>query len=333
MEDINFKHYIDLLKSGGKIKSKKVDESELTFYLNDEGRLVSEDEHGLTSISGLSDIELFFVVDNAQNVGDFVIEEIKTENNSSENSAFESDFERAILIGKGLKNNGYSLDDIYEMYNCNNYVKRYIDSLSPEVLDLFDDRNPTKINKLRQDSKKESDLNKLLENLFDSGMIVVLDPSGKSREYVIEGGMLQATLEDGFSKKSGFLAEARLSEDLERIYKGEVEAGNLLPEIVFRDEKAMEKVKFGIDTARLFRERLNFTLDDFESAYEQDPDFRYAVDLLDTSVWERTNHSEILFAGDILKDAMKSITSSDIRKYGAFDQMQATEEKMDKGEL
>ena len=333
MEDINFKYYIEILKSGGKIKTKKYDESELIFYINESGKLVSEDEHGLTTETGLSDIELFFVLDNAQNVGDYIVEVLSSdETRNYTESTFENDFERAVLIGKQLKDNAYDLDDIYEMYNSNQNILRYIDSLSPEVLDLFDDRNPLKITKLKQDSQRESDLNKLLDNLFDSGTIIVWDASGRSREYSIEGGMLNLTM-DGTIEKIGFLAETRLEEDLEKVYSGEVEAGQILPEIVFRDEKAMEKVRFGLNTSRVFRDRLDFSVEDLDNAYESDPEFRYAVDSLDQSIWERTDHSEVLLEGDVLKDAMKSITSSEVRKYESFEQALSTEEKIDKGEL
>ena len=338
MEDINFKHTIEILINGGKIKSRKYDESELTFYLDGDGKLISEDEHGLTTKTGLSDLELYFVVDNAQNIGDFIIEEISlnvpgdTEDSFSI-SSFENDFEKAILIGKQLKSMGYDLDDIYGVYNSNPNVMKYIDSLSPATLDLFDDRSETYRNKTKKESDKESDLNILMNNLYNSGSIVVSDSSGKSREYVIEGGVLNVILEDGITKKRGFLAETILSEDLEKIYNGDVEAGKLLPEIIFRDERAMERIRFGIDTARLFRTRLGFSIEDFEELYESDPDFRSATESLDNSIWNRADTLTKLSAAEILKDSMQSITSSAVRQYENFNQSLYTEGKIDKGEL
>ena len=335
MNDINIKYYVDLLKKGGKIKAKKIDDTELTFYLNESGDLISEDEHGLTTETGLSSIELLYVISSSQNDGDYILEEIVSEelNEGSERTnQFENNIERAVLIGSHLRNLGYNLEDVYEMYNKNKDVMSFIDELSPQVLDLFENRNINQTSKTFQSYEKQSDLGILLNNLYDSGKVLIWDSNGESREYYIEGGMLFSVSNEG-STKEGFLAAARLKYDLDKVYLGRAEAGTVLPEVVFRDEKAMEKVEYGIATTRLFSDRLRYSLERFDEEYEENFEFKSLVDSSDESVWERTDSTEVASLNNVSRVAIVGITNSDISSFESSIERIETKEKVDKGEI
>ena len=342
MNDINIKHYVDLLKKGGKIKAKKIDDTELTFYLNESGELISEDEHGLTTDTGLSSIELFYVISSSQNEGDYIIEEIEDKNEEKQDKeqshdesdalGFENDIERAVLIGSHLKNLGYDLDDVYEVYNRNKDVMTFIDTLSLQALDLFENRNSSKFEYEKQNIEKQSDLRKLLDNLYDSGKVIIWEKSGDSKEYYIEGGVLYCVANDG-TTKDGFLAAARLKYDLDKVYLGRAEAGTVLPEVVFRDEKAMEKVEYGIATTRLFSDRLGYSLERFDEEYEENFEFKSLVDSSDESVWERTDSTEVASLNNVSRVAIVGITNSDISSFESSIERIETKEKVDKGEI
>lgn len=335
MNDINIKYYVDLLKKGGKIKAKKIDDTELTFYLNESGDLISEDEHGLTTETGLSSIELLYVISSSQNDGDYILEEIVSEelNEGSERTnQFENNIERAVLIGSHLRNLGYNLEDVYEMYNKNKDVMSFIDELSPQVLDLFENRNINQTSKTFQSYEKQSDLGILLNNLYDSGKVLIWDSNGESREYYIESGMLFSVSNEG-STKEGFLAAARLKYDLDKVYLGRAEAGTVLPEVVFRDEKAMEKVEYGIATTRLFSDRLGYSLERFDEEYEENFEFKSLVDSSDESVWERTDSTEVASLNNVSRVAIVGITNSDISSFESSIERIETKEKVDKGEI
>ena len=335
MNDINIKYYVDLLKKGGKIKAKKIDDTELTFYLNESGDLISEDEHGLTTETGLSSIELLYVISSSQNDGDYILEEIvsgELNEGSERTNQFENNIERAVLIGSHLRNLGYNLEDVYEMYNKNKDVMSFIDELSPQVLDLFENRNINQTSKTFQSYEKQSDLGILLNNLYDSGKVLIWDSNGESREYYIEGGMLFSVSNEG-STKEGFLAAARLKYDLDKVYLGRAEAGTVLPEVVFRDEKAMEKVEYGIATTRLFSDRLGYSLERFDEEYEENLEFKSLVDSSDESVWERTDSTEVASLNNVSRVAIVGITNSDISSFESSIERIETKEKVDKGEI
>lgn len=335
MNDINIKYYVDLLKKGGKIKAKKIDDTELTFYLNESGDLISEDKHGLTTETGLSSIELLYVISSSQNDGDYILEEIvsgELNEGSERTNQFENNIERAVLIGSHLRNLGYNLEDVYEMYNKNKDVMSFIDELSPQVLDLFENRNINQTSKTFQSYEKQSDLGILLNNLYDSGKVLIWDSNGESREYYIEGGMLFSVSNEG-STKEGFLAAARLKYDLDKVYLGRAEAGTVLPEVVFRDEKAMEKVEYGIATTRLFSDRLGYSLERFDEEYEENFEFKSLVDSSDESVWERTDSTEVASLNNVSRVAIVGITNSDISSFESSIEKIETKEKVDKGEI
>lgn len=332
MDNVNLKHYIDILKSGRKIVAKKFDDSELDFYIGEDGTLISEDEHGLTTTTGLSYIELYYVLESIDGSGDYMLEEAESEVTSGKDfSQFENKFERAKLICDYLRNNGYDLDDIYENYNVDAKTRELIDTLSPEILDLLESKTTAKAN-VSEACERQSDINTLLGNLFDSGRVAIWGYEGLPREYVIEGGVLKTTNSEGKTLE-GFLAATQLKYDIDGVVLGKYEAGIIVPEVVFRDEMAEEKVRFGINIARVFADRLGYTQADFEREYEDDLEFKYGADNQDLSITYRTESGEPVSVVSISRDALTDVTRVDLARYEKGVVNRDTEEKFEKGEI
>lgn len=327
------KHYIDILKRGKKICAKKHDGAEINFYINEEGNLISEDENGLTTDTGLSYLELQYVLETGNRSGDYLIEEAEGNTPSvGDLSRFESMLERARIIHKQLSENGYDLDSIYKRYNHDKKVEELIDTLSTEVLELFESKAQTAEPKALEECEKQKDVEKLLGNLYASGKIIVGTSDGVVREYTIEGGILRAADALG-NVVEGFLAATQLKYDIDGIVLGEYEAGIIVPEIAFTDEKANERVKFGIEVARAFSNRLEYTQEDFVREYDSDLEFKYGVDRQDRSVLYRAETSEPVPVDSIARDALSGVAKGDIQQYGKILDRGFPENNKEMGEI
>jgi len=319
MNDVIFKHYLQFLKEGKEICFKGVDNSILKFYVREDGTLISKDEHGLYTETGLSGIEYCYVISGLDE-GDYIETEDSGNPSKAVNpdlSRVESFIERAQIIVKQLKGLGYALEDVYKLYNESNDVMKSIDGLSPEFfLSLKEYKKPINyvqpFNMITTESEK-----KITANLFDSGKIVISDKNGTTREYYIDGGKLFCIDSTG-EQYIDFIASVILRDDIDKALAGDVLVGNVLTDIDFKDEMAEKKAIYGMDTARLFSIRLGYTKEKFIEEYTNNKEFKTLVDRSNTYLWKATNRDSMININDFLKDATSRVSKRDVVKYERF---------------
>lgn len=318
MNDVTFRHYLQFLKEGKKICFKCVDGSVLQFYVRDDGVLLSKDEHGLYTDTGLSGIEFCYVI-NGLDEGKY----IETDDSGSQSKAVNPDLtkveafvEKARIIVKQLVGLGYGLEDVYRIYNESEDVMRSIDNLSPEFfLDLQAYRKPLNYVEMINYKTTESE-KKITDNLFDSGKLVISENNGDVREYYIDGGKLYCRNSNG-EQLEDFLASAMLRHDIDRVLAGEVIGGNVQTDIAFKDEMAERKIVFGMNTARLFSMRLGYNQELFRRAMGNQ-EFRAYVDRSNDYLWKKTEKNPSINMDNFLKDATSRVSKRELLDYENF---------------